>query len=86
MKTQKGLFIELPEDFTVEVPGKDERFNMDPSGLYITYGHSKAWINYAGDKAGDSYATMTIPSDPKFLRKLGREITKFAKRLEDERS
>lgn len=83
MKFQKGHFIELPDGFEVTVPGKDEKFDMNPSGLYLTYNCSRVWINYAGDRAGDSYATMEIPSDPKFLRKFAREVTKFAKRLEE---
>tara|TARA_B100000678_G_C18052463_1_gene439242 strand:+ start:235 stop:504 length:270 start_codon:yes stop_codon:yes gene_type:complete len=85
-KTQKGHYIELPEDFTVVVPGREKKFTMNPSGLYITYDHSSAWIHYAGEQAGESYAELEIPSDTKFLKKLARELNKFAKRLDEERS
>lgn len=85
-KTQKGHYIELPEDFTVVVSGKEKSFTMNPSGLYITYDYSSAWIHYAGEQAGESHADFEIPSDTKFIRKLARELNKFAKRLDEERS
>ncbi|WP_386078003.1 hypothetical protein ACFIOZ_12270 [Vreelandella sp. F11] len=85
MKNQKGHFIPLPNDFSVLVIGREKKFNMNPSGIYITYDYATAIMHYAGNKAGDSYTSFEIPSDPKFLKKFAREITKFAKRLEEER-
>ena len=57
---------------------------MKPTGLYIAYNDSRIWLNYAGEDAGDSYATFEIPSDPAYLRKFAKEITKLAKQIEDE--
>jgi hypothetical protein len=88
MKTQKGHFIPLPDNFSVTVPNStlpdDERFLMKPSGLYITHNSSNAWIHYAGEKAVDSQAVFEIPSDPSFLRTLSKELVKLAKKIETE--
>jgi len=83
--TKPGHFIELPSDFEVEVPAADGRITIQPSGIYVTWSYHYAWLHYAGEQAGDSYAEFTLPADPKFLRKLSREITALAKKVEEER-
>jgi hypothetical protein len=86
MKTQKGHFVELPAGFSVSVPKHTaEHFVMKPSGLYITHSFASAWIHYAGEGSEDSLVAFEIPSDPSYLRKLGREFNKLAKKIESER-
>lgn len=89
MKTKKGFFIKLPDDFQVSVPNRsvsqDDHFLMAPSGLYITHNFSRAWIHYAGEQAGESHAVFEIPAEPSYLRKLSRELNKLAKVIDGER-
>jgi hypothetical protein len=45
-KTKNSYFVKLPEDFKVEVPGKEELFEMNPSGIYMTWDSTRLWIHY----------------------------------------
>lgn len=89
MRSKAGYFVELPNSFSVQVPNQsvpeDDYFLMRPSGIYITYNHARAWLHYAGDQAGESHATFEIPSDPAYLRKLAKELTKLAKVIDEEK-
>ena len=86
MKIKPGHFIALPDGFEVEVPAAaDGRITIQPAGIYITWSYHDAWLHYAGEQAGDSYAEFTLPADPKFLRKFSREIATLAKKVEAER-
>ena len=49
----------------------------------MTYDRSNVYINYAGENADESYAKIQVPSEPKFLRKLSRQINKMAKEIEE---
>lgn len=84
MKTKPGHFIELPSDFNVEVQGRKKSFNMRPSGIYIEWDYSRARLHYAGEQAGESYTVFEIPADPAYIKKLSREFSKLAKKIEDE--
>lgn len=90
MRISKGFFIELPATFKVSVPSRpvpeDDHFTMKPSGLYITHNVTRLWLHYAGEQAGESHAVFELPSEPVYLRKLARELTKFAKQIEIERT
>jgi len=83
LKFQKPHFVELPEDYEVEVMGYKKKVWINPTGIHMTYDRSSAYINYAGEEADKSYAKIQVPSDPKFLRKLSRQINKMAKEIEE---
>lgn len=89
MRKSKGYFIALPSGFQVLVPSKfvppEDQFTMNPSGLYVTHSVDRAELHYAGEQAGESHASFEIPSDPAYLRKLGKELAKLAKQIEAER-
>lgn len=86
-KARRDFFIPLPTGFTVETPEhnlKGDLFTWKPSGLFITVGHARAQIHYAGDKAGESALQFDIPSSPEFLRELGRRLIAKADELDAE--
>lgn len=83
MKFQKPFFVKLPDDFSVEVFSYNkEKILIEPSGIHMTYDRSNVYIQYAGEDADNSYARIEVPTDPKFLRKLSRQINKMAKEME----
>jgi hypothetical protein len=84
---QRGHFIDIPSGFQVTVPASTakKRLPIQPTGLYITYDYSKAYIQYAGPDADKSYTCLEIPCDPAFLRKFAAELNKFADRIDNER-
>jgi len=84
-KTRNSYFVKLPEGFQVEVLGKEELFEMEPSGIYMTWDYRRVWMHYAGEQAGESSVNFQIPSDPKYLRFLSKELVKLAKKIEDEK-
>lgn len=82
-KQHIGHFIKLPEDYNVSTKDKEgDDFRMHATGIYVTWDHSRAWLQYAGEKAGESHAVIEIPSDPAYLRKFARELTALAKKIE----
>jgi len=85
-KTQKGKFIELPEDFTASVHSvKGKRIEVEASGVYVTWDYSTVWLNYAGDDAQKSYTTFELPSDGDFLRHMASKLVELADELYPEK-
>ncbi len=83
MKFQKPHFIELPEDYEVEAEGYKKKVWINPTGIHMTYDRSNVYINYADENADESYAKIQVPSEPKYLRKLSRQINKMAKEIDE---
>ncbi|MEA9392163.1 hypothetical protein SJI19_16690 [Acerihabitans sp. TG2] len=79
-KNQSGIYVPFPnESYSVRASDqRGKRFNMDAKALYLTWDYETIFMNYAGDKAGDSYSTIQLPRDPDFLRVLAVEINKLA--------
>ncbi|WP_010324247.1 hypothetical protein [Marinobacterium stanieri] len=83
MKFQKPFFVELPKKFSVEIFGDNkEKIWIEPTGVHMTYDRQNVYIQYAGEDAHNSYAKLELPSDPKLLRKLSKQINKMAKEME----
>ncbi len=83
LKTAKPFFVNLPEDFRVEDYSGGEVKYVYPTGVHMTYNNRKVFVQYAGESASDTSFGIELPSDPKVLRKLTREINKIAKELEN---
>ena len=77
----RSEFVKLPEGYEIEVWGYKKKINIKPSGLHITYNNSSLNMQYAGKDAGDSYAKIELPSDPKVLKSLAKELNKIAREL-----
>jgi len=84
-KKRKDVLVPLPKDFKVSTPRgnlKGEMFTWAPSGLFIVFSFDRAYINYAGEKAGDSGIQFDIPASPEFLREFASMMIKKADELE----
>ncbi|WP_313397416.1 hypothetical protein [Acinetobacter variabilis] len=79
-KTQAGCYIPFPdESYRVEpLDRKGKHFDMEAKALYLTWTHSKIFVNYAGDRAGESHTTMEIPRDADFLRLMAKKLEELA--------
>ncbi|ARJ43691.1 hypothetical protein B1H58_17660 [Pantoea alhagi] len=79
-KTQAGCYIPFPnESYQVEpLDRKGKHFSMDAKALYLTWTHSKIFVNYAGEQAGESHTTMELPRDPDFLRLMAKKLEELA--------
>lgn len=85
MKTQKGKYVPLDTDFTVTVSknlGKN-RFDWEPDAVYITHDRREINLHYAGEKAGESSATFSLPADSSFLRSLASALEELADEYDD---
>lgn len=82
---RNDLFVPVPEGFTVSTPRNNlagPKFEWEPSGLYITFDFHSAYVNYAGEKAGESGIQFEIPSSPEFLRTFAKKLVQKAAELE----
>ena len=80
MKIQKGKYVGIKQPFSVTVSknfGKP-RFEWAPTAVYITHDHNEINMHYAGEKAGDSSAIFTLPTDSDFLRRLSSALLELA--------
>ena len=84
-KVQKGEYVKFNKTFRVLVPRSlsDETFEWEPDALYITHDGMEMNFHYAGKDAGESAATFSLPTDPKFLRALGRTVNALARKYAD---
>lgn len=84
-KFLKGEYVKFHKNFSVVVPrGKsDETFEWEPDALYITHDGLGMNFHYAGEHAGESGATFSLPTDPRFLRALAKSINALAKQYAD---
>lgn len=85
VKKRKDVFVPVPKGFQVSTPLsnlKGERFAWEPSGLFIVFGHKRAEIHYAGERAGESGIQFDIPASPDFLREFARLLIEKADQLE----
>lgn len=79
-RLQSGCYIPFPdESYTVKALNRrGKTFDMDAKALYLTWGHGKIFMNYAGEDAGESYSTIEMPRDPEFLRMMAKKINDLA--------
>jgi len=61
---------------------KGKPFDMDSKALYLTWTHNRIFVNYAGEKAGESHTTMELPLDPDFLRLMAAKLNELADSLD----
>lgn len=82
-KTQKGQFMPLPAGFTaVTFDSGGERINVEPSGLYATWGWNKVYINYAGDRAQAAPCLLELPNDSEVIRRIAEGFMALADKLD----
>ncbi|AZS59288.1 MULTISPECIES: hypothetical protein [Pectobacterium] len=81
---QTGVFIPFPNDSFIAraLDRKGRIFDMDARGLYLTWTHSRIFMNYSGEQAGDSHTTMELPCDPDFLRQMAEKLNDMADSIE----
>ncbi|MBQ4794506.1 hypothetical protein [Pectobacterium versatile] len=79
-RLQSGCYIPFPdESYKVNaVNRRGKPFDMDAKALYLTWGHGKIFMNYAGEKSAESYSTIEMPRDPDFLRLIAKKINELA--------
>ena len=83
MKPGRNFFVKLPQGYEVEVWGYKKKIDIKPTGLFVTYDNSSLNMQYAGEDAEDSYAKIELPSDPKVLKSLAKELNKVARELSE---
>ncbi|HCA3439736.1 TPA: hypothetical protein MO340_004300 [Salmonella enterica subsp. salamae serovar 35:g,m,s,t:-] len=57
-------------------------FTMKAPGLHISKSYHSLYLAYSGEKAGDSYAKLQIPTDSEFLRKFAKMLNALADELD----
>lgn len=82
-KTSPYLYIPFPnENYVVAtLDRKGKRFNMDAKALHLSWTYDKIFVNYAGDKAGESHTTLELPLDADFLRLMAKKLNDLARSL-----
>lgn len=77
---QTGVFIPFPNKKykVIALDLKGKTFDMNASGLYLTWTHSRIFVNYSGEQAGDSHTSMELPRDPDFLRQMAKSLKDMA--------
>ena len=86
MRTQKGIFVPLPDGYKANVQGRSEKIDASITGLYITYDSNRAWINYAGPDADKCYDVIEIPCTTDVLRQFAAKLEELAVIVEKKRS
>ncbi|MEQ9883267.1 hypothetical protein ABRP83_13935 [Pectobacterium brasiliense] len=59
-----------------------ENLDIDASGLYIQKTHGVLLLSYSGGQSGESYTTLELPRDEKFLKQLGKKLIEMAKSVD----
>lgn len=83
-KRNTSEFIAFPDDnFNVTTLNRDGKaFRADATGLYFQKKHERLLISYTGPQAGESYVTLELPRDVKFLNQLAKKLKEMAKDAE----
>ncbi|MFJ5375192.1 hypothetical protein ACIPTP_21955 [Pectobacterium versatile] len=55
-----------------------ELLDIDASGLYIQKKYDRLLLAYSGDQSEESYTTLQLPRDEKFLKQLGKKLIEMA--------
>lgn len=51
---------------------------VEASGIYISYGHTKAFLHYSGSADENAQISLAIPCDSHLLRELAEAFTELA--------
>lgn len=66
MKLDKFVGIDFPYQVEVATNAGEPLKKITPSGIYITGDLQNSYIHYAGEDAGVSYTSFTLPTNSFF--------------------